>query len=245
MPIINGTFYSTHNVAVIQLLERLIFEDARVRIFYGDTDTGRDWGASPGTGHDYDRDGCTQEGYVVGTDFGNVKLPATLRHMRSCSERPILDAAIVKIAWANRNVGGVLYEHPTYHRGCAGSEARPRPDGLFYSTRNEEVVQALERLRDRDVRVRIFFGDIETGLDWGEDWALQCSRFNDGCTVEGYVTGHPFGPVLLPGVRHHKGCAGAWPIPEAAIVKIEFANRAYGGVLYQHRSYARARACRY
>ena len=79
--------------------------DKRIRIYYGDVKTGRDWG---------DKD----EGYI-GRTTGKIKRPILVHNTRSSGGSILLDDCIVKIEYANkkRHFRGLIYQHPNYHKG--------------------------------------------------------------------------------------------------------------------------------
>ncbi len=90
---------------VVEILERLRNNGTRVRLYLGDAKTGRDW----------------EEDYAVfgtiGRSGGRIKIPILLNNQRSIGGGSILDNCIVKIEYANKQQGGVMYQHPKYHRG--------------------------------------------------------------------------------------------------------------------------------
>lgn len=71
----------------------------RVRIFLGDTETGKDWFEC------YDTIG------YIGRSTGTIKIPLMVSTSRSLGGGAILDHCIVKIT-INKNV---VYQHPKYH----------------------------------------------------------------------------------------------------------------------------------
>ncbi len=74
-------------------------KNQRIRIFYGNTDTGKDWFES------YDTIG------YVGKSCGDIKIPLLIPHRNSTGGCPILDYRIVKITIDKK----VVYEHPLYN----------------------------------------------------------------------------------------------------------------------------------
>ncbi len=78
---------------------------------------------------------------------------------------------------------------------------------------------------NRDVRLALHYGDVETGRDWLDEWDM-----------EGYI-GRTMGPLksplLLANTRSHGGGA----ILDRCIIRIRFADRSKGGDLYRHPSY--------
>lgn len=101
---VNGTSYdprTPHEVAVV--LETARARGFRIRVHYGDTETGRDW---------MDRYHVTGR---VGRSCGPVKIPVLVHNKSSMGGPGILDHCIVRIRHANRKDGGDLYRHPDYH----------------------------------------------------------------------------------------------------------------------------------
>jgi len=84
---------------VKQILESARYNHSRIRVFYGDSETGRDWG------EEYDVMGR------VGRSTGTKPIPLLIHNSRSLGGGGILDHRIVKITRNKR----VLYEHQNYH----------------------------------------------------------------------------------------------------------------------------------
>jgi hypothetical protein len=100
--VVNGTSYhtDTHD-EVVNVLENAMANHIRIRVYYGDAKTGRDWDES------YDVTG------YVGRSTGKVKVPLLVYNSRSLGGTAILDHCIVKIV---RTAGkSLLYQHPNYH----------------------------------------------------------------------------------------------------------------------------------
>lgn len=107
--IVNGTKYHSATPAnVIRALEEAREGRYRIRVFYGDTDTGRDWDER------YDVTG------YVSRSIGPTKVPILLANARSPGGPAMLDHCIVRIRHsskqARRRHGGDIYRHPRYHR---------------------------------------------------------------------------------------------------------------------------------
>lgn len=100
-------------------------------------------------------------------------------------------------------------------------------NGTFYHEQTDEkVVQVLDRfMHDRDTRLRFCFGDADSGKDWEED-----------LDIIGYI-GRSTGDIKIPILLHSKRSSGGGAILDHCIVKIEYANKKKGGVLYQHPTY--------
>ena len=98
--IINGTSYSTETPAnVIHILEWARAQKERIRVFYGDRTTGRDW-----------MEVFDTIGYI-GRSGGQVKRPFLIKTSRSTGGGVVLDDCIVKITYSGR----VLYQHASYY----------------------------------------------------------------------------------------------------------------------------------
>jgi hypothetical protein len=98
--------------AVVQALEWTRSNRQRIRIYLGDTTTGRDWLEE----HDV-------EGYI-GNSMGLLRVPLLVHNRRSMGGPALLDHCIVKIK--RTTGGGVLYRHARYHAGTFNTrEVRP------------------------------------------------------------------------------------------------------------------------
>jgi hypothetical protein len=101
---VNGTFYHADTSKdIINYLEVIKAKGFRVRFHWGDTKTGKDWGDT------YDVCG------TIGRSTGTIKIPLLINNARSMGGGALLDDCIVKITYANKKEGGVLYQHPKYH----------------------------------------------------------------------------------------------------------------------------------
>lgn len=96
----NGTYYNESTPdAVIRVLENSRINNKRIRIFYGDRETGRDWMEI------YDTIG------TIGRSCGAVKVPLLIKNNRSMGGGAILDHCIVKITIDKK----VVYQAPNYY----------------------------------------------------------------------------------------------------------------------------------
>jgi hypothetical protein len=100
---------------LVAALERIRENRTRVRIYYGDSKTGRDWEES------YDVFG------TIGRSGGRLKIPLTINNSRSIGGVSLLDDAIVKIEYANTKQGGVIWQHPKYYRDMTRGESYLAP----------------------------------------------------------------------------------------------------------------------
>lgn len=109
----NGTYYHEDTSdAVIRVLENARLNNRRVRIFYGDRETGRDWMEI------YDTIG------TIGRSCGMVKIPLLIKNSRSMGGGAILDHCIVKITIDK----AIAYHAPNYY--LPTMEIREADDGL-------------------------------------------------------------------------------------------------------------------
>jgi len=96
-------FHEQTPVEVVQALNAARQARTRIRLYYGDTETGRDW---------------LEEHDVAGTlgqSPGPLRVPLLIPNSRSTGGPALLDHCIVKIK--ESRLGRVLYEHPSYHTG--------------------------------------------------------------------------------------------------------------------------------
>ena len=98
--VVNGTSYHEEtNDKVVSVLENSRINRKRIRIFYGDVATGKDWNEENDTMG------------TVGRSMGTVKIPLLIHNSRSIGGGGILDHCIVKITQGKT----VLYQHPNYN----------------------------------------------------------------------------------------------------------------------------------
>ena len=129
--LINGTDYDNRTPeAVANILESSRLLRHRIRIFYGDRETGRDWGEENDV-----------TGYV-GRSTGASKIPLLVHNSRSYGGGALLDHCIVKIM--DTHTKRVLYSHPTYHR--ASYRIMPLAKGLPI----EYTTSVYDKFPDRD-----------------------------------------------------------------------------------------------
>lgn len=138
----NGTCYHRETRQdAINVLERARYRGDRIRIFYGDTTTGRCW--------DEENDVVGR----VGRSTGGIKIPLLINNARSSGGPAILDHCIVKIIDRNKKT---LYQHEKFHQGTfsvgpgnkpeIGFVANVYKDGEVYA--RMMTIKAAERLRD-------------------------------------------------------------------------------------------------
>ena len=136
---VNGTHYRVQTDAkIINWLETARERNQRIRVFYGDTVTGRDWMEENDT-----------MGYV-GRSTGFFNIPLLVFSKRSLGGTAILDHCIVRITIDGRDV----YRHHNYHQPelfVAGGEFA----GEDFRVQTEDDVLA-------------FFGSEEKAHTWKE-----------------------------------------------------------------------------
>lgn len=104
MPIVNGTTYHVDtDPRVITILERFMHNrTTRLRLVYGDVATGVPWAEAP------DYYGACDTGYIS-RSMGPQKIPICVANRRALGGGSLLTHCILKIEYANRKHGGVLY----------------------------------------------------------------------------------------------------------------------------------------
>ena len=85
---------------VVSVLETARINQTRVKIYYGDKETGRDWH------EEHDTTGR------ISRSTGTVKIPLIIHNNKSIGGPSILDHRIVKIK--RLSDGYILYQHPNY-----------------------------------------------------------------------------------------------------------------------------------
>lgn len=99
--VINGTYYHAETEdKICKILENARQSRKRLKIYFGDAKTGRDWNEEHDT-----------IGYI-GRSTGTIKIPLLIYNNRSLGGGAILDHCIVKIK--ESNTGKVLYENVNY-----------------------------------------------------------------------------------------------------------------------------------
>ena len=96
-------FHADTPLEVVKALNTARQSRTRIRLSYGDTETGRDWL------EEHDVEG------TVGNSLGPLKVPLLIHSRRSSGGPALLDHCIVKIK--ELHSGRALYQHPTYHTG--------------------------------------------------------------------------------------------------------------------------------
>ncbi len=102
--IVNGTAYHADTPPqVIDILEKCLHSrrQYRFRIWDGDRNTGRAWGD-------------IETGYIE-RSTGPIKIPILISNTRSLGGPGLLDHCIVKIEYANKKDGGILYQHKDFY----------------------------------------------------------------------------------------------------------------------------------
>lgn len=98
----NGTYYNKETpYQLIDILEKARHCKTRVRIFYGDTETGKSW---------------NEEHDIIGTlsrSGGQIQVPILIHNSRSYGGPAILDHCIIRITSDKR----IIYTHDNFHIG--------------------------------------------------------------------------------------------------------------------------------
>ena len=123
--IINGYEFDKNTPEdVADILLRYMYDGSvRIRLFYGDTKTGKDWC------EEYDTMG------YVGGSTGKVKIPLLINNRKSSGGLAILTGSIVRITIDKFEV----YRHPKYHIGKVEVKATELPNlpyGVWISGKN-------------------------------------------------------------------------------------------------------------
>ena len=114
---------------VIDILENSRSWGSRIRLFYGDTKTGKSW---------------NEENDVVGTvgrSTGSFKIPLLISKRTSSGGPAILDHCIVKII----NKGSLLYQHPSFDGGKWSISESDLPEYEENALCNGEVVARFKK----------------------------------------------------------------------------------------------------
>lgn len=113
------TFKESTHPRIKELLTLLNHSRRRVRIWYGDTETGRSWN------EEYHITG------EIGRSSGVAKIPLIIANRRSSGGPGILDHCIIRIDDINSRQ--VLYKHPNFHTGLhlKDSEVYTYKDGTY------------------------------------------------------------------------------------------------------------------
>lgn len=101
----NGTTYHDETPrAVVCALERARVNDTRIRLVYGDTDSGLSWGE------------VNDVAGTLGRSMGPVKIPILLANSRSVGGAGVLDHCIIGIRYSRKVNGRYswIYRHPKY-----------------------------------------------------------------------------------------------------------------------------------
>ncbi len=97
----------------------------------------------------------------------------------------------------------------------------------YHDKTSQDVIDVLEKARDRQWRIRVHYGNTLIGQDW-----------NEQLDVTGRI-GRSMGPVKVPILLYDKRAIGGAPMLDHCIVRIRFSNqqKAKGNDLYRHPNY--------
>jgi len=128
--IVNGTAYKVETPSrVIEVLEQSLNSNQRVRLFYGDAKTGRDW---------------LEENDTIGSigrSSGKIQIPLLIKNARSSGGGGLLDECIVKITIGKTTV----YQNKKYKLGeieIKESDKVLQEQGLTHSVNIRGINQA-------------------------------------------------------------------------------------------------------
>lgn len=97
---VNGVFYHAQtDPALVEVLEGVRRNRARIRVTLGDVATGRAWNDRP------------EEGYLD-TSLGPIRVPILVPRSNSDAGGSLLDHCVVRVEYANKRDGGTLWETP-------------------------------------------------------------------------------------------------------------------------------------
>ena len=130
------TFHKDTSKQVQNAIERAKVTGSRVRVWYGDTTTGKAWP------EEYDILG------YIGNSTGLVKAPLIIHSKRSTGGPAILDHCVVRI---DTTSGTTLYKHPTFDAGDWMLSYTPMgvavlKDGGTHAVFNEDKAEHRARL---------------------------------------------------------------------------------------------------
>ncbi len=101
--IVNDTAYHLDTPEqVINILENARTSRSRLRLYFGDSVTGKDW------------EECYDVSGYIGRSSGSIKVPLLVNNSRSTGGGALLDHCIVKIETSKGKTE--LYKHHNYHR---------------------------------------------------------------------------------------------------------------------------------
>lgn len=136
--IINGTAYHKETSdEVVRVLESARNNHTRIKLYYGDVETGRDWNEL------YDTTG------TIGRSTGSIKIPLLIRTERSLGGGGILDHCIVKIK--DTKTGRVLYQNPKYQAPVVEIVKSDLPEYEYNTVVNGETVGRHKTLRSAEM----------------------------------------------------------------------------------------------
>lgn len=144
--VVNGTSYHVDTPdAVIEILDKARIKDTRIRIFYGDRKTGRDWLDT------YDNIG------QIGRSSGPCKIPILLHTRSSLGGPGILCNHIIKITIDKQTV----YRAPNYYLPelhiARNYDEATKAMGLQYCLEDDKGVVARYKTREQAEKAVAFY----------------------------------------------------------------------------------------
>ena len=135
----SGTCYHAQtNLNLVNILETARINRSRIRIWFGDTKTGRSWN------EENDIIGC------VGRSIGDIKIPLLVYNTRSIGGGGILDHYIVKVI--DIKTGRVLWQHEKFHQGVFTVSNKKV---FINSTKHKQAKTIYANCRDKKAALRL------------------------------------------------------------------------------------------
>lgn len=104
--VVNGIRFSDGTSPdVIKAILKCMDMEIRVKLDYGDVKTGESFNQTDNV-----------FGYIKAKSDGDVLFPLLVSDRKSMDGEPLKDSEIIKIEGSNSAEGGVIYEHPNYHK---------------------------------------------------------------------------------------------------------------------------------
>lgn len=122
---VNGKNYTEKtDLNVINVLKTAAQNKTRIKVYYGDTETGKNWN------EEYDTVG------YVGYSTGEVSIPILIYNSRSIGGGAILTDCILKIRTSSGK--NVLYKHPKYK--ASKIEIQETPSNVYSDITHETYI---------------------------------------------------------------------------------------------------------
>ncbi|HEX3072561.1 MAG TPA: hypothetical protein VHP30_03005 [Ignavibacteriales bacterium] len=104
--VVNGIRFSDNtSYEVIKAVQKCMHLDIRVKIDFGNANTG-----------EFSNQADNAFGYIKAKADGDTMYPLLVNDRKSMEGEPLRDDEIIRIEGSNSAEGGVIYEHPNYHK---------------------------------------------------------------------------------------------------------------------------------